>query len=231
MERRPLTYALVTPAHNESDNLPRLAACVVAQTTAPAEWVIVENGSTDDTLAVAEALAAEHAWIRVITIPERPERVRGGAIVRALIAGIQALESEFDLVVNLDADVSIEPGYFERLVRRIREGSRARHRKRQWFRARKRGLASAVHDAWHRLGCDACISSELPSGRVAARGAPRVGRARRAPGHGQRLEDSDPPRSSVPSPPPRRSPGMGSAGSSGAPKAGWRTTWTTGSGI
>ena len=116
MERRPLTYSLVTPAHNESDNLPRLAACVIAQTTAPAEWVIVENGSTDDTLAVAEALAAEHAWIRVITIPERPERVRGGAIVRALIAGIQALEFEFDLVVNLDADVSIEPGYFERLV-------------------------------------------------------------------------------------------------------------------
>jgi biofilm PGA synthesis N-glycosyltransferase PgaC len=115
MERTTLTYALVTPARNESENLRRLAACVAAQTLAPVEWVIVENGSSDGTLAVAEELAEQHAWIRVVTIPERAERVRGGAIVRALIAGVRSLESKPELVVNLDADVSMEADYFERL--------------------------------------------------------------------------------------------------------------------
>jgi poly-beta-1,6-N-acetyl-D-glucosamine synthase len=116
MGRSNLTYALVTPARDEADNLVRLAGCLVTQTIAPSEWVIVENGSSDDTLAIAQALAQEHAWIRVITIAESVERVRGGAIVRALVAGIEALEGRPDLLVNLDADVSIEPSYFERLV-------------------------------------------------------------------------------------------------------------------
>jgi poly-beta-1,6-N-acetyl-D-glucosamine synthase len=116
MERSTLTYALVTPARNESENLRRLATSVAAQTLAPVEWVIVENGSSDETLAIAEELAEEHAWIRVVTVPERAERVRGGAIVRALITGIEGLESEPDLVVNLDADVSMEADYFDRLA-------------------------------------------------------------------------------------------------------------------
>lgn len=116
MERTTLTYALVTPARDESEHLRRLAACVVAQSLTPVEWVVVENGSSDDTLAVAEEMAEQHEWIRVVTIPECVEQVRGGAIVRALVAGIQSLESEPDLVVNLDADVSIEPQYFERLA-------------------------------------------------------------------------------------------------------------------
>jgi glycosyltransferase involved in cell wall biosynthesis len=116
MGRSNLTYALVTPARDEADNLGRLAGCLVAQTTPPSEWLIVENGSTDETLAIAQKLAQEHAWIRVITISESAARVRGGAIVRALVAGIEALESQPDLLVNLDADVSVEPDYFERLV-------------------------------------------------------------------------------------------------------------------
>jgi poly-beta-1,6-N-acetyl-D-glucosamine synthase len=117
MVRSALTYALVTPARNEADNLRRLAECVSAQSVAPTEWVIVENCSTDDTLDVARALAEAHTWIRVVTIPETAERVRGGAIVRALTAGIEALERQPDVVVNLDADVSIDRDYFERLLR------------------------------------------------------------------------------------------------------------------
>jgi poly-beta-1,6-N-acetyl-D-glucosamine synthase len=111
-----LTYALVTPARDEAENLCRLSECVSAQSTQPEEWVIVENGSTDDTLVVAEELADAHDWIRVITIPETAEKVRGGAIVRALTAGIEALERRTDVVVNLDADVSVDPDYFERLL-------------------------------------------------------------------------------------------------------------------
>ena len=40
-----LTYAIVTPARNERDNLRRLADSVCGQTHLPAEWVIVDDGS------------------------------------------------------------------------------------------------------------------------------------------------------------------------------------------
>jgi biofilm PGA synthesis N-glycosyltransferase PgaC len=42
-------YAIVTPAHDESDHLERLVSSVAAQTVLPEAWVIVENGSRDDT--------------------------------------------------------------------------------------------------------------------------------------------------------------------------------------
>ena len=44
-----LTYAVVTPARNEEANLRRLGAALAAQTLAPAEWVVVDDGSTDAT--------------------------------------------------------------------------------------------------------------------------------------------------------------------------------------
>jgi poly-beta-1,6-N-acetyl-D-glucosamine synthase len=116
MTPTPLAYALVTPARNEAENLRALAPCVAAQTVLPAEWVIVENGSSDRTAAFAAELAAAHPWIRVIRRDEDPEAVRGGAIVRAFEAGVAALTESADIVVNLDADVTFEPDYFERLL-------------------------------------------------------------------------------------------------------------------
>ena len=111
-----LSYALVTPARNEAGNLRRLAACVAAQTVPPARWVVVENGSTDGTRATATALAREHDWIRVVSLREHGDAVRGGAIVRAFVAGTAALDEPTDIVVNLDADISFDADYFERLL-------------------------------------------------------------------------------------------------------------------
>jgi biofilm PGA synthesis N-glycosyltransferase PgaC len=116
MSRPGLSYALVTAARNEADNLGRLAASLQVQTVLPGAWIIVENGSTDATLATARALAAAQPWIHVVSLPEPGGVARGGAIVRAFLAGIDALPAAFDVIVNLDADVSMEPDYFERLL-------------------------------------------------------------------------------------------------------------------
>ena len=117
-----LSYALVTPARNEAANLWRLAGCLAAQTVAPAAWVIVDDGSTDGTLALAEELACAHDWARVISSPagrQLDELERGREIGRdvvAFTAGLAVLDPPPDVAVKLDADVSIEPDYFERLL-------------------------------------------------------------------------------------------------------------------
>jgi glycosyltransferase involved in cell wall biosynthesis len=116
-----LAYALVTPARNEAANLGRLAACLLLQTVRPREWVIVDDGSTDRTPSVAATLAAEHPWIRLVRLEAHGEAVRGGAIVRALKAGVAALGAPPDLVVNVDADVSFEPEFFARLLRHFED--------------------------------------------------------------------------------------------------------------
>jgi glycosyltransferase involved in cell wall biosynthesis len=115
MTARGLTYSIVTPARNEAENLARLGECLAAQTVLPDAWIIVDNGSKDSTLSVARGLAERHAWIRVEAFEPRDEMARGAPIVRAFHRGL-ALVGRPDLVVKLDADVSFEPDFFERLI-------------------------------------------------------------------------------------------------------------------
>jgi poly-beta-1,6-N-acetyl-D-glucosamine synthase len=110
-----MIYAVVTPARNEAANLVRLGSALAAQTQLPAAWVIVDNGSTDETRAVADRLARDHGWVQVLAVPAG-RQARGGPIVRAFHAGLIDLAVSPDVVVKLDADVSMPPDHFERLL-------------------------------------------------------------------------------------------------------------------
>jgi len=118
-----LTYALVTPARDEAENLHRLADCIMGQTVAPLAWVVVDDGSTDGTRAYIEGLARTHSWIRLMSSPGAKTHAdsprvgrRVGRDVVAFNAGVAALKEPPDVLLKLDADVSFEAGFFERLL-------------------------------------------------------------------------------------------------------------------
>ena len=115
-----LRYALVTPARDEAANLPRLAGSLAAQSVLPTAWIIVDNGSTDGTATVARDLVATHEWISLLQIPGERTPRRGGAAVRAFTAGVEALAELPEIVVNVDADVSMETDYFESMLEEFR---------------------------------------------------------------------------------------------------------------
>lgn len=111
-----LSYAVVTPAKDEADNLRRLSESLAAQTILPATWLVVDNGSTDETPAVVAELTALYPWIRSLTLEPADGVARGGPIVRAFHAGLSALENPPDLIGKVDADISMGPDYFARLL-------------------------------------------------------------------------------------------------------------------
>src|SRR5688500_16004715 len=102
-----LTYSVVTPVRNESENLRRLERCIRSQTAAPSAWVVVVTGSTEDSLEIARALERQFAWIRVLALPSTDEARRGALIVRAFHAGLRFLDPLPDIIVKLDADDSM----------------------------------------------------------------------------------------------------------------------------
>jgi glycosyltransferase involved in cell wall biosynthesis len=116
-----LNYVLITPARNEAAFIELTLRSVAAQTILPMKWVIVDDGSTDGTGDLVKKYAAEHPWIELLQMSERRDRHFGGKAI-AVDAGRQRVAGlPFDVIGNLDADVSFEPDYFEFLMARFSE--------------------------------------------------------------------------------------------------------------
>ena len=64
-------YVLVTPSRNEAAFIEKTLESVVRQTVLPAKWVIVNDGSTDETGTVAAKYAEKYPWIEVVNLPVR----------------------------------------------------------------------------------------------------------------------------------------------------------------
>ena len=117
-------YVLITPARNEADFIELTLKSVVSQTVRPEKWVIVDDGSTDRTAEIIERYSAANPWIDVVHLPERRERSFAGK-AHAVSAGRERLgELRYDVIGNLDADVSFEPDYFEFVLQRFSESPR-----------------------------------------------------------------------------------------------------------
>jgi glycosyltransferase involved in cell wall biosynthesis len=124
MRSKDLTYALITPARNEARFIARTIESVIAQTRLPRKWVIVSDGSTDGTDAIVKAYADEHSWIELVRRPEHLER-HFAAKVQAFNTGRKALpERGYDILGNLDADITCERDYFAFLLDRFAEDER-----------------------------------------------------------------------------------------------------------
>jgi len=119
-----IRYALITPAHNEEEYIEKTIESVISQTVLPNKWVIVSDGSTDGTDGIVAKYAAKHDFIKLVRIDRDPTRDFGSAI-RAINTGYQRLKGiEYDFVGNLDADVVLEPNYYETTLAKFQANPR-----------------------------------------------------------------------------------------------------------
>lgn len=94
---------------------------MVAQTVRPIKWVVVSDGSTDRTDELVQQYATIHDWIELVRMPDRRERDFGGKVL-CFNAGLERVRGlPFDVVGNLDADLSFEADLFEMLMEKFAE--------------------------------------------------------------------------------------------------------------
>ena len=93
---------------------------VLAQTIPPSLWVIVDDGSTDQTPQILTQYAAQHNCIRVVSRGNRGHRSVGPGVIDAFYAGYATIDiNQFDFLCKLDLDLELPSGYFEELLRRM----------------------------------------------------------------------------------------------------------------
>jgi poly-beta-1,6-N-acetyl-D-glucosamine synthase len=113
-------YCLITPCRDEAQYARRTIESVAAQTVPPALWVIVDDGSSDDTAAIVEEYASRLPYIRLIRRADRGHRRVGGGVVEAFNVGYASIGSEtFPYLCKMDLDLVLPTGYFEGLIRRM----------------------------------------------------------------------------------------------------------------
>src|SRR5271166_1220639 len=109
-------YALVSACRNEGGYIGGLIEAISAQTVRPIRWIIVDDGSTDDTAARAEAQAANLPFLQIVRMPsDRP---------RSFASQVFAVQHAYELLKNLsfefigflDADIRVGPDYYSRLI-------------------------------------------------------------------------------------------------------------------
>jgi len=110
------SYVLVTPARNEEENIEMTIRSVIAQTTLPRKWIIVSDGSTDRTDEIVKGYASKYSWIELVRMPEHRDR-QFAAKVHCFNAGYDRLKGlHYDVIGNLDADISFDRDYFAYLL-------------------------------------------------------------------------------------------------------------------
>ena len=106
---------VIVPTYNERDNLPPLAARLLALSV-PVELLVVDDNSPDGTGKVADELATRHPQVRVL------HRTEKNGLGRAYCAGFTwALERDYEFIFEMDGDFSHNPDDIPRLLEAARD--------------------------------------------------------------------------------------------------------------
>lgn len=114
-----LEYVLITPAYNEEGNLPRLIQSVVKQNKKPLCWVIVNDGSADGTKEIIDEASLRYPFVEAVHLPRDPDLAYYAHKIHAFNKGyeyLSHLQLEYDVIGNLDADLSFPAGFYEDLM-------------------------------------------------------------------------------------------------------------------
>lgn len=116
-----ITYVLITPARNEAKYIKNTIESVISQTLLPKRWIIVSDGSTDGTDDIVKQYMEKYKFISLIRMPEHNDR-QFAAKVNCFNKGYQELKNEiYDIIGNLDADITFDSDYFEFLMKKFIE--------------------------------------------------------------------------------------------------------------
>jgi len=118
-------FIIITPAFNEAAYIEQTIQSVLAQTMKPLVWVIVDDGSTDQTAEIIKRYSQQLPWIHYVFRQKDPAQTYYASNVYAIRHGINQIQNSkfkiqnFDYLAILDADISLPPDYYEEILTRM----------------------------------------------------------------------------------------------------------------
>ena len=111
---------VISPCRDEALYMRQTLDSMVAQSRRPDLWLIVDDGSTDETPHILREYAEQYQWIRVLTRANRGKRAVGPGVIDAFYAGYDEVDAEnYEYICKLDLDLRLPERYFEILLDRM----------------------------------------------------------------------------------------------------------------
>lgn len=108
-------YVVITPVRDEEVFIAATIESMIRQTVLPQEWIIVDDGSKDNTGKIIDEYANRYSWIKTVHREDRGFRKSGGGVVDAFNDGYRVLTcSDWDFISKFDGDLTFTPDYFEK---------------------------------------------------------------------------------------------------------------------
>ncbi len=111
-------YIIITPVKNEEGFIEKTIASIKRQTLQPGRWVIVNDGSVDETEAIVRQAMLDYEPIMLVNRAQTvAKRRRGQGVIEAFNEGLAAVQNEdFDFLVKLDGDLMLPSVFFEKII-------------------------------------------------------------------------------------------------------------------
>lgn len=111
-----MKYYIIIPAHNEEAFISQTLQSIAAQTVLPDKVVVVNDNSTDGTAAICTQYSSKYSWMSVVEKSSGAIHLPGSKVIQAFLAGYETVDTDYDVIVKLDADLILPTNYFEKIL-------------------------------------------------------------------------------------------------------------------
>ncbi|MFX0555362.1 glycosyltransferase [Maribacter sp. CXY002] len=111
-----MDYYVVIPAHNEESFLRFALNSILQQTLPPKKVIVVNDNSSDGTEKVIDEFVAKNTTIQKLNTLSSTQHIPGSKVINAFNKGLKQLDTDYDFIVKLDADIILPDNYFENIA-------------------------------------------------------------------------------------------------------------------
>ncbi|WGL15254.1 glycosyltransferase family A protein [Microbulbifer bruguierae] len=118
-------YLIISPCRDEAEYMERTLNSVVSQSVLPKLWLIVDDGSTDDSPEILKRYSSRYPFIKILTRKNRGFRSVGPGVVDTFYAGYRTINlKDYSYICKLDLDLELPHRYFEILIKKMEDDAR-----------------------------------------------------------------------------------------------------------
>lgn len=113
-----MKVVIITPFLNEEAVIDHLIKSMISQEVQPTRWVLVDDGSKDNSVNIINGYTKDYDWISLVKLDHKSQkRSIGAKIINAFNKGLETISvDDYDVIMKIDADLILPKNYISEIT-------------------------------------------------------------------------------------------------------------------